>query len=243
MPTLEIIIDTTAATVIVVRTTFSNTPARTVSVHRIRLNSEIWFMSMPSMNAVWLLTPAAYPSAANRGMVATTVKSAKKRPIGSASSMGWPSSSDRPSEMKKIATPRVLIGSIFVSMCILYGNWERDTPARKAVISPEKPAVTPIAARPVAYPRAPRYKSSRERANMAKSRLRTSLSRRKQMAMAAKSFPNRMRTGPAMLPPSSPSCGRPPRTAMPSTEAASCKTRVPRQSCPCSVPMLFVSFK
>ena len=189
-------------------------------MHRIRLNSEIWFMSMPSMNTVWLLHPANQPRMANRGMVKMTVKIAKKRPIGSASSMGCPSSSDRPSEMKKIATPRVLIGSIFVSMCILYGSWERDTPARKAVISPEKPAVTPSAARPVAYPRAPRYRSSRERANMEKSLLRTSLSRRKQMNMAAKSFPNRMRTGAAMLPPSSPSCGRPPRTAIPSTEAA-----------------------
>lgn len=84
---LDTTMDATAATVMTVSTTGSKTPALTHSVHRMRLNSEIWFISRPSMKTVWDLRPVRNPSAANSGRVANSSKAARPTPSGRASTI------------------------------------------------------------------------------------------------------------------------------------------------------------
>ena len=81
------IIDTTAATVITVKTVGSSTPARTHSVQSIRLNSDIWFISRPIMKMLCDFSLAIMPRPMNNGSVAKMVKSASPNPIGSDSSI------------------------------------------------------------------------------------------------------------------------------------------------------------
>ena len=116
---LEQMIEITAATVITVKTKGSKTPARTHKVHKIKLNSEIWFIKSPIINTLCALSFARYPSPINKGSVAKSVKIASPKPRGRDSSIFLSNGSLKPNEIKKIATPKDLIGSIFVSMCIL----------------------------------------------------------------------------------------------------------------------------